>query len=134
GGEAHNFPFVTKRLKAEHVSDAGVEDADRVRVLKFFEKFHLSTARLPERSCLTRASPVDHEDGCVIKFGQTIGAQGVRQMVVDEVNRIFRLTERADEIEFATAMALLLHESEQQLFPTAAGTRPFSGQQQFQVV
>ena len=85
GGEAHDLPLVGVGLEAEMLRHLGVEEPQRVGPGNRRQVLDPPAAAGPEGGRLPGAAAVQHQDGGVVEPRVGVRADGVRQVVGDEL-------------------------------------------------
>ena len=107
GSEAHHFPFIGVRNKAEEAGEHCVKQPERVRPIDREDRVDAAFRPMPDGSRLPRATAVHHHDGSIVKAGIRIGTERMSEMVIHETKPRFRGTELA--LERISASILMPH-------------------------
>src|SRR6266446_8485055 len=110
--QPHNFPLIAKRLETEHVCHSSKKHPDGVGMIVLLQQLQVAAFGLPQGGGFTRPAAINHKDRRFIEPGQAVGTQGMRQMVMDEMNRFFWTAKSPDQVQLAAATMLFSGKTE----------------------
>src|SRR6266852_5634090 len=97
GRQPHHFPLITIGLKTEKLSKCAIEISHRIRKRNHQHRVEPAVVPVPDSRRFPRSAAVHDHDGGFVKSRVRIGANSVRQVMIDKSHFRFRWPELLHE-------------------------------------